>query len=103
MVMNERFLVRLATLGALFTAAPMVVSATGDLPPVVITSDTPEYCEKLFDRISEVLRTTAEPAPVMVASLSTEGHQLCTEGLTRPGILRLRRALMLLRQEPPTP
>lgn len=71
--------------------------------PIVVTTDTPEYCHKLLDRISEAIQSTGSPAPVEVASLSTEGMQMCSSGLTRGGILRLRRALLLLEQGSASP
>jgi hypothetical protein len=40
---------------------------------------------------------------VEVASLSTEGKRMCHDGLTRGGILRLRRALLILEQSSPAP
>jgi hypothetical protein len=50
----------------------------------------------LFDRVSELVRLAAAPPPQEVASLSTEGQRMCDQGQTRGGILRLRRALMLM-------
>ncbi len=80
-----------------------VASAGDESIPAVVTTDTPEYCQKLFDRISQVIHTSAAPPPVEVASLSTEGERMCNDGLTRGGILRLRRALLLLEQRSVTP
>ena len=99
----ERTLARRATLGVLLASVPLVLSAAGDGPPVVVTSDTPEYCHRLVDRISELIGTVPQPPPVTVSSLSNEGQRLCDEGHTRPGILRLRRALMLLEEEGQSP
>ena len=65
-------------------------------PPQHITSDTPEYCLRLLERVSEMVRSTGTPPPQEVAYLSTEGQRMCDQGQTRGGILRLRRALMLM-------
>jgi hypothetical protein len=66
--------------------------------PVEITSDTREYCLQLFQRVSNMVRLSANPVPPEVTSLSNEGEQLCDHGHPKGGILRLRRALMLMEQ-----
>jgi len=73
-------------------------AAGADSAPSVVTTDTPEYCQKLSDRIGQEIQTATGPPPVEVASLSTEGRRMCHDGLTRGGILRLRRALLILEQ-----
>ena len=85
-------------LGLLLVSFLLVSSAGGDFLPVVVTTDTPEYCHNLFVRITEAIQAAATPPPVEVASLSAEGERMCNDGLTRGGILRLRRALMILQQ-----
>ena len=99
----ERTLARCAALGVLLASVPYALTAAGDAPPAVVTTDTPEYCHRLIDRISELIGSVPQPPPVSVNSLSNEGRRLCDEGRTRPGILRLRRALMLLEQETQSP
>jgi hypothetical protein len=64
--------------------------------PQQVTSDTPEYCFKLLDRVSELVRVANSPPPQEVAALSSEGQKMCDQGQTRGGILRLRRALILM-------
>ena len=64
--------------------------------PQTVTSDTPEYCLHLFDQVSEMVRGAGSPPPQEVTSLSTEGQKMCDQGLTRGGIMRLRRALVLM-------
>jgi hypothetical protein len=98
-MLRERTLARCATLGVLLASVPIALTVAGDSPPAVVTTDTPEYCHRLIDRISELIGSISQPLPVTVSSLSNEGQRLCDEGRTRPGILRLRRALMLLEQE----
>src|ERR1019366_3281434 len=38
--------------GLLLVSGVLVASAGGGSPPSVVTTDTPEYCQKLIDRIS---------------------------------------------------
>lgn len=110
-----RFMVSLrclATAGIMF-ALPAALSSPGSLvsgqgeqaqqeqdqmqdPPLEVTSDTPEYCLKLLDRVSELVRLSAQPAPAEVTTLSSEGERLCDHGQLRGGILRLRRALLMM-------
>ena len=63
-----------------------------------ITSDTPEYCLHLFDLVSALVRQSVQPPPHEVADLSSEGQRMCDHGQTRGGIMRLRRALVLMQQ-----
>ena len=77
-------------------AMPRPVS--GQALPQQVTTDTPEYCLQLLDRISELARIAVNP-PQEATSLSAEGQRMCNQGQTRGGILRLRRALVLLRQK----
>jgi hypothetical protein len=61
-----------------------------------VTSDTPEYCLHLLDRVSEMVRLATIPVPRDVTDLTTEGHRMCAHGQTRSGIMRLRTALMIM-------
>jgi hypothetical protein len=96
----------LATLGLLPFALTPLATLTGSaiLAPAyaqtqdpIVTSDTPEYCGVLIDRITGITRATAAPPPTEVAVLSQEGARMCDHGQTRGGILRLRRALEIMR------
>ena len=71
---------------------------SGQAAPQQVTTDTPEYCLQLLDRISELARIAVNP-PQEATSLSAEGQRMCNQGQTRGGILRLRRALVLLRRK----
>ena len=82
-------------LGAALAGAMPVV---GQPPPQLVTSDTPEYCMQLLNRISELARMAPAPPPYEVTSLSIEGQRMCRQGQTRGGLVRLRRALALLLQ-----
>jgi hypothetical protein len=88
-------------LGLVLSCGVLVSGAGGDSVPAVVTTDSPEYCQQLFDRIREAIHATTAPPPTGVASLSREGQRMCNDGLTRGGILRLRRALLLLEQGAP--
>ncbi len=61
-----------------------------------VTSDTPEYCVRLLDRVSNLVRVSPSPPPSDVTRLSAEGQRMCDQGETRGGILRLRRAWLLM-------
>ena len=86
-------------LGLLLCIASGVAPApvAGQASPERITTDTPQYCLRLLDRVSEAMHSLTAPPPEDVTSLSTEGQRMCNQGQTRGGILRLRRALVLLR------
>jgi hypothetical protein len=89
----------LIVLGALpsMSAGPVVAQAqVAQANPMEVTSDTPEYCLELLDRVSELVRLAATPAPREVTDLTTEGHRMCAHGQTRGGIMRLRSALMIM-------
>jgi hypothetical protein len=88
-------IVRTLTLGAatVWLGAGPVVSQS---PPQQVTSDTPQYCLHLLDRVSELVRVAGSPPPQEVVYLSSEGQRMCDQGQTRGGILRLRRALLLM-------
>jgi hypothetical protein len=45
-----------------------------------------------------MVRVASSPPPQEVTFLSSEGQRMCDQGQTRGGILRLRRALMLMMQ-----
>jgi hypothetical protein len=80
-------------LGLLLASGVVVSSAGGGSPPSVVTTDTPEYCQKLIDRISQAIQVASAPPPTEVSSLSSEGMRMCNDGLTRGGVLRLRRVV----------
>jgi hypothetical protein len=98
MTMVARFYAALAVpLSVGLGLAVMPSQVSGQATPDPVTTDTPQYCLQLLDRVSELVRVNAHP-PEEVTSLSTEGQRMCDQGQTRGGIMRLRRALVLLRQ-----
>ncbi len=88
--------VLLLALGAFPTVAVGPVAAQDQSVPIIVTTDTPEYCLYLLDRVSELVRGAANPVPHEVTDLTTEGHRMCAHGQTRSGIMRLRSALMMM-------
>ena len=59
--------------------------------PVAVTTDTPEYCERMTARVETCPDLTAE-----MHRLLDEGRHLCARGEVRGGIMRLRRAMLLI-------
>jgi hypothetical protein len=78
-------------------------SGAGQPAPFVLTTDTPEYCRHLGDLLSRTLRATPAPPPPDAVDLSSDGRRMCDEGKIRGGILRLRRALVLMQMLPSAP
>ena len=70
--------------------------------PMEVTTDTPAYCRYLADRLHNLEQAAKAPPSHEVADLSTEGQRMCTLGQTRPGIMRLRLALMLITRKDDT-
>jgi len=66
--------------------------------PMRVTTDTAEYCDNLADRVAQAEHAKPQTPP-QVEELAQEGHRMCATGLIRSGLVRLRRALMLLRAE----
>lgn len=64
--------------------------------PFQVMTDTPEYCATLRDRLDRMPPDAPSLVLAEVQSLETEGRRLCDAGETRGGILRMRRALMLM-------
>jgi hypothetical protein len=84
----------------LFVSAWMALSPVSGQPaPQQITTDTPQYCLVLLDRVSELVRGLPSPPPQEVTNLSAAGQQMCDQGQTRGGIMRLREALVLLQAQ----
>jgi hypothetical protein len=71
----------------------------GHPAPQQVTTDTPQYCLVLLDRVSDLVRGLTVPPPQEVTNLSSAGQQMCDQGQTRGGIMRLREALVLLQAQ----
>ena len=81
-----------------------ILLLTGAFAPVegqprdpTVISDTPEYCGVLRDRIAGLVQEEPGAMPAEVAELSMEGERMCEHGHIRGGLLRLRRAIAILR------
>lgn len=94
-----------------FTMGLMAVGLASGPPPsdpvtnvdgVDVTTDTPEYCGSLFSQIARMPRRDNVPDSdenVEVNSLAMQGRRLCELGHIRAGLVRLRRALLILQGE----
>ena len=80
---------------------PVAAQQTHDPGPMEVTTDTPEYCLYLQDRVRTLVVAATAPPAHEVTDLSTEGRRMCDHGQTRGGIMRLRRALLLLQRDDP--
>lgn len=70
-------------------------------PPPLITprilNDTPEYCAELMDSV-ERIRSRLQVVSDEALTLASEGAHMCQIGHYRPGVMRLRTALMMMRR-----
>lgn len=76
---------------ALVLAAPAL--ATGAEPVARVTTDSPDYCRELAQRLAPMPGARSEPA----RSLAEDGLRLCENGHPRSGVARLRRAIRAAR------
>ena len=63
-----------------------------DQDPMTVTTDTSEYCLGLADRMD-----TEGDMPAHARVLWRSGRSMCENGHVRGGLLRLRRAMQMLR------
>lgn len=80
----------------LLTLSLVASAACAQQGPVIVLTDTAEYCDQLQHRIQE-----RAPWPSEVKRLYTEGRQMCDHGDIRVGINRLRQALRILNHHVP--
>jgi hypothetical protein len=73
-------------------------SVAPDVPPTRVTTDSAAYCDQLATQVADE-RKLVKAVPSEVHVLSHEGHKMCREGMLKPGIYRLRRALQILHGE----
>ena len=91
-----RPLLPLAALVAILNGPVNAQTQVIQTDPMQITTDTPEYCQKLLTRLGELLRLATAPVPQEVDDLTFEGQRMCDHGQTRSGIMRLRSALLIM-------
>jgi hypothetical protein len=77
------------------TMGPQVAPPAPSGGPVRVTTDTPEFCDTLAQQVARAEQARPN-APRQAEELAEEGHQMCTTGLIRGGLVRLRRALLML-------
>lgn len=68
-------------------------------PPAIVTTDTAAYCHELSDKLAELVKIAPRPPEDEVLGMGAEGRHLCAEGQVRGGILRLRRAVLVMLQD----
>ncbi len=73
-------------------------SAAAQKSPMLVITDTPEYCEHL----AQVAARHHKAAPDALR-LAADGAEMCEHGAVRAGIARVRRALIHIRQEKARP
>jgi hypothetical protein len=78
---------------ALLVAAPAL--AAGGEPVARVTTDSPDYCRELVQRLAPLPGAAKEPA----RTLAEDGMRLCETGHPRSGVARLRRAIRAARLE----
>jgi hypothetical protein len=81
---------RTAFLLIALVASPSMIAGAED--PVTITTDTPEYCIGLADR----MRAEGDMPP-HARLLWHNGLAMCEHGQVRDGLARLRRAMLMMR------
>lgn len=74
--------------------ARVITARDGTDKPVIITSDTKAYCNRLLT----IIDAYGPALPQDVDSLRMQGEGMCRVGRIRSGIVRLRRALVELKE-----
>lgn len=90
------FLIAVGALPTFSVRSAAAQNQVANTNPMEVTSDTPEYCLYLLDRVSKLASVAAAPVPRNVTDLTTEGHRMCEHGQIRSGIVRLRSALLMM-------
>lgn len=99
LVSCKRILLVALGLGVLAVPGPMArVAAAGDQVTPKITSHSQAYCDHLSERLDAMILVARVPPSSEMISLAEEGRRMCDLGQMRGGILRLRRALLLLQE-----
>ena len=95
------FVGMLAWLGFVLPAGRAIAEDDGQQAPMEVTTDTPEYCQQLADRVHTLVAVSSAKPPREVADLSVEGQKMCEHGQTRGGIMRLRQAILIMKHDKP--
>ncbi|MBO0711380.1 MAG: hypothetical protein J2P47_08925 [Acetobacteraceae bacterium] len=87
----------LAALGCTALVNPFGAGiVVGQAPAERLTTDTPEYCSELLQRVQQVEQNRGHTMSKDVLQLSQQGELMCSHGEVRGGILRLRRAMRII-------
>ena len=86
--------------GALVLIATLALSLLPVEDATRVTTDTPDYCNQLYSQASAEAQKTPAALTSQVDSLVERGQKMCQAGQIRGGIIRLRRALMLMHLPP---
>lgn len=87
----------LAALGCTALTTPFGTGlVAGQAPAERLTTDTPEYCSELLQRLQRAEQDRGHATSQDVLQLSQQGELMCSHGEVRGGILRLRRAMRII-------
>ena len=89
----------IACLGLVWSPHLLWAQSRTPQPPMEVTSDTPEYCLQLADRVNSLVEVAQAKPPQQVADLQDEGKRMCEHGQTRGGIMRLRQAIVIMKHD----
>jgi hypothetical protein len=90
----------LTLVGLTLPTTRAVAQTESQQTPMEVTTDTPEYCHQLADRVHTLEVASGKP-PREVSVLSVEGQKMCDQGQTRGGIMRLRKAILIMKHDDP--
>jgi hypothetical protein len=93
----------LTWMGLAFPTPRAMAENASQQTPMEVTTDTPEYCHQLADRVHTLVKVASGKPPREVADLSVEGQKMCNQGQTRGGIMRLRQAILIMNHDDPPP
>ncbi|CAH2600624.1 conserved exported protein of unknown function [Rhodovastum atsumiense] len=102
MIGHSTLLCRRLTAGVFLVGLAVTTQAESvahDVEPTRVTTDSAAYCDELATQLASEDRE-GKDMPGEARVLATEGQRMCRDGLVRPGIYRLRRALQILHGDP---
>lgn len=87
--------------GLILPATRAMAQSGPQQTPMEVTTDTPEYCHQLAERVHNLVQIASGKPPREVTDLSVEGQKMCDHGQTRGGIMRLRQAILIMKHDDP--
>ncbi|MBU6497675.1 MAG: hypothetical protein KGJ41_15835 [Rhodospirillales bacterium] len=94
----SRLLASILLLGMVPAVPALAQHGADEGRPMRVITDTPEFCHRLAGEFAAEQRAALRPHPV-AHDLALTGERMCGNGQIRPGIMRLRRALQILRRQ----